>query len=637
MPLSLSGSRLDDPKALRCDLLRQNLPVGEWAEKCNSFVSPCEREPGTAHLLIRRSEWDRIADKTSLTLTFIDHTGLRLSLVKLHPVSAPTPLAQEYNPRNPVLWLMLEDRRSRYRQVYVGRGYNLRLADGSWDTPTLNSGTPWTWAQVVADLWAKIRAVYTDLPSSPPSLPATPSGTPESFYFFSKDAWTALCDVCQAAGLLVKYDPTTDTTSIINPAGAAPAEPNVAKMTRTWDTGSGLLIPEAVPATVYVSYPRIGRSDYHQASAAITESGTTTGAAVVLGAYPAAAGDPVSNTTYLNAFAGRVRDFWRRDLAARSEPRRVQYRGHQSWVRQAVGLSGFAAWSVAELAGGEVQTCLYSGPLMRLSTGEPLPEPASASTAHSYLLDVPCLVFSGGVAVGLAGVVVTGDGSSAECVVKGACEGEGCGGGSVPPSPPPPVTATISGTVYEAGSGDPIVGREITLAFLGEPDVTTTTDVSGNYSFSGVEGPSLQTVIVDDNGLGGAHSVDGGAWTYGAAASVMVTTTAHDCDFVVGADPSATINVTVQNVIGSAPLSGRTVTVGAEVLTTNMSGQASFAGVAVGSTAVVLTLAGGESASWAVDVPGASGKGNTATFTTTSGGTHGVTFQVNGVTSGGGE
>lgn len=255
---------------------------------------------------------------------------------------------------------------------------------------------------------------------------------------------------------------------------------------------------------------------------------------------------------------------------------------------------------------------------------------------RSYLLDVPCPVFSGGVVVGMAGVVVAGDGSSAECVVKGECGGD-CGGGDVPPPPPPPVTATISGTVYEAGSGSPIVGRDVVRWPTSGSPVTVTTNGSGNYSFGSVSGPSFQTVIVDDNGLGGAHSVDGGPWTFGAAAGVVVTTTAHDCDFVVGADPSATVNVTVQNAVGSTPLSGRTVTVGAEVRTTNPSGQASFAGVAVGSTAVVLTLGGGESASWAVDTPGASGKGATATFTSSSGGTHGVTFQVSGVTSGGGE
>lgn len=258
---------------------------------------------------------------------------------------------------------------------------------------------------------------------------------------------------------------------------------------------------------------------------------------------------------------------------------------------------------------------------------------SSAEEINSYLLDVPCLVFSGGVAVGLAGVVVAGDGSSAVCEVKGECEGEGCGGDSIPPSPPPPVTATISGTVYEAGSGTPIVGRDVVREGPSGSPVTATTNGSGNYTFGSVSGPSVQTVIVDDNGLGGAHSVDGGTWTYGAAVSFLVTTTAHDVDFVVGADPSATVNVTVQNAVGSTPLVGRTVTVGAESLTTNASGQASFAGVAVGSTAVVLTLGGGESATWSVD-DSSSGKGATATFTTTSGGTSNVTFQVSGVSSG---
>ncbi len=259
---------------------------------------------------------------------------------------------------------------------------------------------------------------------------------------------------------------------------------------------------------------------------------------------------------------------------------------------------------------------------------------SSAEEINSYLLDVPCLVFSSGAVVGLAGVLVSGDGSSAECVVKGACVGEGCGGGSVPPPPPPPpVTATMSGTVYEAGSGTPIVGRDVVREGPSGSPVTATTNGSGNYTFGSVSGPSLQTVIVDDNGLGGAHSVDGGTWTYGAAVSFLVTTTAHDVDFVVGADPSATVNVTVQNAVGGTPLVGRTVTVGAESLTTNASGQASFAGVAVGSTAVVLTLGGGESATWSVD-DSSSGKGATATFTTTSGGTSNVTFQVSGVSSG---
>ena len=212
----------------------------------------------------------------------------------------------------------------------------------------------------------------------------------------------------------------------------------------------------------------------------------------------------------------------------------------------------------------------------------------------------------------------------------------------IPPSPltppPPPVTATISGTVYESPSGGTVSGRSVVMTEPGGPSSTTTTNGSGAYSFSGVVGPSLQKIVVDDLGLGGAHSVDGGPWSLGPGAEVVVAAATHVADFVVGSpEPSATVNVTVQNAVGSAPLSGRTVTIGSTSQTTNGSGQTSFAGVGVGSTSVVLTLGGGESASWSVDTPGASGKGSTATFTSTDGGTHGVTFQVSGVTSGGGE
>ncbi len=74
-----------------------------------------------------------------------------------------------------------------------------------------------------------------------------------------------------------------------------------------------------------------------------------------------------------------MRDFWRRDLAARSEPRSVQYKGWHSWVKDAVGLGGYSTWGVSQLAGDEVQTSLTSGPLMVMAPGEPTPEPAPSS------------------------------------------------------------------------------------------------------------------------------------------------------------------------------------------------------------------------------------------------------------------
>ena len=199
-------------------------------------------------------------------------------------------------------------------------------------------------------------------------------------------------------------------------------------------------------------------------------------------------------------------------------------------------------------------------------------------------------------------------------------------------------TVTLAGTVSRAAAdgGGTLSGRTVTLLGLGQ---TTTTDGSGNYTFSTFGGGSRSVQVSLTAGELASYVIDGTTPGVGGTATVVLTTAAHDVDFTIDV-PAATVNVTVQNAVGSAPLSGRTVTIGSTSQTTNGSGQTSFAGVAPGSTSVVLTLGGGESASWSVDTPGASGKGSTATFTSTDSGTHGVTFQVSGVpdpSPGGGE
>lgn len=169
--------------------------------------------------------------------------------------------------------------------------------------------------------------------------------------------------------------------------------------------------------------------------------------------------------------------------------------------------------------------------------GQYLQLPAEVEVAdmpRSYLLDVPCLVFSAGVVVGLAGVVVNGSGASAECVVKGECGGD-CGSGDIPPSPPPPVTTTISGNVGRTGDGaGPVVGRAVELLGAG---TTVTTDAGGNYSFTGVSGPSLRFVqLTLTSGEVATNVVDGGGSVAGAVATVLVTTTTHDADFTISTE-----------------------------------------------------------------------------------------------------
>jgi hypothetical protein len=394
MPADLNGSLLEDPGALARSFQDAGWPVGAWSQLCHSFRSPCEREPGVGHVLIKKSEWDKVADQGDLTLTFTTPDGTQVQFKKLHAVSAPTPLPQEYEPADPVLWVTLADRRARYTQVAAEESYNLRKADGTWDSDTLNAGTPYTWQEVVDDLWAKLKAVYTDLPAaSTVAFPATPAGTPEWLDFEDADAWTALCRVVQAAGYLVFYDPRQGDLGVylIDPAADPPAETAAAVSARWWDTGSWADIDLTTPESVAVPYRRIGRGDRHLVT--VSAGGSPAGSAVVLDVDVQAAGDPVSNTTYLTAYAGRVTDFWLRDVAARADGRRVEYRGWVSWVPEAVGYGGWAAWGVCEQAEKEVTTLIAKGPLLRLTPGEFVP--ADVSLCDGYPLSVKVQVGAG--------------------------------------------------------------------------------------------------------------------------------------------------------------------------------------------------------------------------------------------------
>lgn len=245
-----------------------------------------------------------------------------------------------------------------------------------------------------------------------------------------------------------------------------------------------------------------------------------------------------------------------------------------------------------------------------------------------------CWVFYGVAGEGNAG----GTGTSTSVPITGTVLGGNgvvvfydCGevSPSPPPPPPPGTVTTISGTVSRelAEGGGPLAGRAVELVGL---DETVTTNAGGNYAFAGVIGGGTRFVRVAlSGGEVASHSVDGGSVTPGNTADVVISESTHDVDFVIDAPPAATVNVTVRNAVGSTPLSGRTVTMGVTSRTTNGSGLATFTGVSPGSVSAVLTLGGGESASWAVDSPGASGKGATATFTAADNATHGVTFQVN--------
>lgn len=86
--------------------------------------------------------------------------------------------------------------------------YNIRAPayPQTFMTSSMNSGTTWTWATMLRDMWLSMPLL-----GSWPGLPITPAGTPEGFYFTGVPALPAMCEVLAHLGLTIAHDPTNSS------------------------------------------------------------------------------------------------------------------------------------------------------------------------------------------------------------------------------------------------------------------------------------------------------------------------------------------------------------------------------------------------------------------------------------------
>lgn len=449
MPINLSGIQLEDPKKLFSECYEKSLPTTPWYGAVNSFRSPVGRGMGTADLLLRKSQYSKFSslDSNNLTLTFTDERGgSSITFRRLKFLSSTNVLPGDMTASVSVLMLKLGDRRSALMQVPVARRYNWRYSDGTFDASSLNGGVAFSWSQLVANIWAKMVAVYSSLPVTAPTFPTPPASVPEGFDFIDEDCWTGLCRVVQAAGYLVKYDPTTDVTTIIDPATAAPTETDAAKRTKNWDAASRIMPYGKNPESIRVSFPRTNRSDdYAITTTNPSAFGAVAGTVGFAFSDLPVVGEPPLNFSQVSARAIALTAQAGRDALESAQPRRpVEYHGYQDWARLAVGYSNYSEWAVYDRGNG-LKTALTSGPLLVDQRFIPLDlkTAASGSTSGSD--------GSGGSGgSGSAGSGSTGSGGSG-----------GSGGGSSS-GPTIEVLTDTCFTFCGSGSGSGSCGPQIT-------------------------------------------------------------------------------------------------------------------------------------------------------------------------------
>ena len=193
----------------------------------NSLYAVGHRWPARGWLLMQRSAFLQLpAFSTSLQLQIGDvQTGTSITAGNLAIVQARCVTEGIATDPTSVYLVEITDARgviaNRWVQSPMVASYNVRAPayPGGFYTPSLNAGVvPWTWATMIGDMWGQMPLL-----GAYPGLPATPSGTPENFWFPGVSAWDALCNVLDLVGMSVAVNLLAPASYSITVDGAADA------------------------------------------------------------------------------------------------------------------------------------------------------------------------------------------------------------------------------------------------------------------------------------------------------------------------------------------------------------------------------------------------------------------------------
>lgn len=196
------------PAVLAPQAMEYDLPA-DWHGLANGITVPRGRHHGTAHFLILDEDLEGLQGRANNIQCY--HEGGTTTFKNWYVESSQAITKQG----TPAHWVRFADPRWLLENsCSEGKRYNLRSSESGFieDTTVGGGGTPYTWAEVIADLWTFLPAGA----GAAPSLAATPSSTPENLYFDGLGAWRAINQTLTAIGQCIVYNPFTGTFSIVN-------------------------------------------------------------------------------------------------------------------------------------------------------------------------------------------------------------------------------------------------------------------------------------------------------------------------------------------------------------------------------------------------------------------------------------
>ncbi len=159
-----------------------------------------------------------------------------------------------------------------------GGAFTATVAAVATGASTISFYRPWTWLQLVQDLWGLMTSWLGPIPTA---LPFSPDGIPEGWIFPGMNAWTALSQVLNRIGCAVRFDPTANTNqySIVRIGSSTTA--GAAAITRLLIAAAGRLCYDAqfLGGALYGRIPGSVTTYFHrQELDSGTEQSTTDGA-----------------------------------------------------------------------------------------------------------------------------------------------------------------------------------------------------------------------------------------------------------------------------------------------------------------------------------------------------------------------
>lgn len=208
----------------RIQFRRDSIPT---LQRANSIYIPAGRWPVRGWILLARSDYDEL-DRYSTTLQLeVDDprkTDNIDTLKNLSVVQAQCMTRGVEADENAIYLVEITDGRgivsNQWFQFPLTSQYNIRTPayPQTFHPLSMNSGTTWTWATMLEDIWNRMSTFLGTWPGFPSGV--NPAGTPEGFWFNGVSAWGALSDILDYLGMMVACNLASNTPYSIVKIGA---------------------------------------------------------------------------------------------------------------------------------------------------------------------------------------------------------------------------------------------------------------------------------------------------------------------------------------------------------------------------------------------------------------------------------